>query len=159
MTLEPRPFLGRLHPLRLDRQPLPLFLDRRGFSLREDLLSQADPVFEDWYGDRLWVLLRRILPLWTHRLGVRPRSVSVKPLRSRWGSCGIHGDLSFSSSLARVAPDLVEYVAVHELAHLVHRNHRREFWDLVASCLPDLPERRARLRDPSFLPPRRERGR
>ena len=158
MTREVRPFEGALLPLRFVPQGPPLSLEEGGFLLREDLRSREEELFLLWYGQRLRERLRSLVPLWSRRMAVRPRSVTVKDTRSRGGSCGIRGDLAFSAHLARLAPDLTEYVVVHELAHLVHRNHGPSFWALVALHLPDAGSRRTRMKDPAFLPPRPRRG-
>ena len=80
------------------------------------------------------------------RLGVEARRVTVKDTRSRWGSCTSDGRLAFSWRLIMAPPDVLEYVAAHECAHLLEMNHSPAFWAHVATCRPDWKQERAWLR-------------
>ncbi len=71
------------------------------------------------------------------RLGVRIRRVSVRDQVSRWGSCSTTGVLSYSWRLIMAPPFVLNYLAVHEVAHLVEMNHSRRFWRLVEGLCPD----------------------
>ncbi len=92
---------------------------------------------------------RRILPekaaLWGSRMGLSPEKISVTGARTRWGSCSAKGRLNFSWRLLRAPEEAVDYVVVHELAHLRQMDHSRKFWDIVARVLPDWKRRRALL--------------
>jgi hypothetical protein len=79
-------------------------------------------------------------------LGRRVGRIAFRDTRSRWGSCTAAGDLAFSWRLAMAPPEVREYVAVHEAAHLVEMNHGPGFWRLVAELRPDYRVQRAWLR-------------
>lgn len=79
--------------------------------------------------------------------GYQPLSVSVGGARRRWGSCSLRGRLRFSWRLVQAPPEIVDYVVVHELAHLRHPHHGTSFWREVGRLLPDFRERRRRLRE------------
>ena len=66
---------------------------------------------------------------------------------SAWGSCAPDGTLRFNWRAVMLNPSLIEYVVVHELAHLTHRNHSVNFWDLMSKAMPDAKQRRQQLRD------------
>ncbi|MEO0982732.1 MAG: SprT family zinc-dependent metalloprotease [Pseudomonadota bacterium] len=70
-------------------------------------------------------------------LGVDPQRISVKDTRSRWGSCTSDGRLSFSWRLILAPPDVLDYVAAHECAHLLEMNHSPRFWAQVTRCVGD----------------------
>jgi predicted metal-dependent hydrolase len=70
-------------------------------------------------------------------LGVRIKRVSVRDQSSRWGSCSSTGVLSFSWRLVLAPPYVLEYLAAHEVAHLVELNHSIRFWRLVKKLYPD----------------------
>ena len=72
--------------------------------------------------------------------------VSVKKMRSRWGSCSGRGNISINLSLGHLPDDLLEYVVVHELCHLVHHNHSKSFWSLVAAHAPQFKKQKLELR-------------
>ncbi len=79
-------------------------------------------------------------------LSVRASRITVKDTRSRWGSCSSDGRLSFSWRLICAPPDVLDYVAAHECAHLIEMNHSPAFWAHVAKCRPDWKRQRAWLR-------------
>jgi predicted metal-dependent hydrolase len=70
-------------------------------------------------------------------LGVRSSRVTVKEIRSRWGSCAVDGSLSFSWRVILAPPFVLDYLAAHETAHLKEMNHSRRFWAQVKKALPD----------------------
>lgn len=75
-----------------------------------------------------------------------PRSIVIRRQKSRWGSCGIHNDISLNWLLILAPPEILEYVVVHELCHIRIKNHSRQFWQLVARHLPDYRQSRRWLR-------------
>ena len=80
------------------------------------------------------------------RLGREVRKITLRDPRSRWGSCTSRGDLSFSWRLIMAPPEVLDYVAAHEAAHLVEMNHSPRFWALVERLLPDYRAPRAWLK-------------
>jgi predicted metal-dependent hydrolase len=85
------------------------------------------------------------------RMGVAPSAVKVNGAKSRWGSCSGKKSLNFSWRLIMAGDDVVDYVVVHELAHITEMNHSERFWAVVAAVLPDYLERRKRLRAHALL--------
>lgn len=79
------------------------------------------------------------------RFQLYPRSIRIKAQKSRWGSCGIHNDINLNWVLMLAPPDVFEYVIVHELCHIRHRNHSPDFWALVADHIPNHRQQRAWL--------------
>lgn len=80
------------------------------------------------------------------RLGVRPKRIVLRDQSSRWGSCSTTRVLSFSWRLILAPPNVLDYVAAHEVAHLSQMNHGPKFWSLVAKTMPQMEEARAWLR-------------
>lgn len=79
-------------------------------------------------------------------MGVAPAGITVTGARTRFGSCSGKNRLSFSFRLMTYPDEAIDYVVVHELAHIVHKNHGSEFYDLIGSVLPDYRERIKLLR-------------
>ncbi len=90
--------------------------------------------------------LQQRLAYWQDVMGVRVGKVRVRRLKSRWGSCSSQGNLSFSLHLAQLPKPLVDYVVVHELAHLREMSHSPAFWAEVAAVMPDYGVRRQQMR-------------
>ena len=72
--------------------------------------------------------------------------LSIRDTRSRWGSCSAQGVLMYSWRLIMAPPAVLDYVAAHEVAHLVEMNHQPQFWNVVADICPDYQTHRAWLR-------------
>lgn len=84
-------------------------------------------------------------------MGVTPAVVKINAARTRFGSCSAAGNLNFSCRLMGYPPEAIDYVVVHELAHLRHRNHGPQFYAFVAKVLPDYMARAALLKQaPAF---------
>ena len=71
------------------------------------------------------------------QLGVTLKRVAIRDQTSRWGSCTSAGALSYSWRLILAPPHVLDYLAAHEVAHLVEMNHSRAFWRIVARVCPD----------------------
>ena len=72
--------------------------------------------------------------------------LSIRDTRSRWGSCSSEGVLMYSWRLIMAPPEVLDYVAAHEVAHLVEMNHSAAFWAMVERICPDYDVHRAWLR-------------
>lgn len=96
--------------------------------------AQAAPILADAVARWLPVMGRSEMP-----------PVLVREQRTRWGSCSSNGTLRFSWRLAMLDPELIDSVAVHELAHLEVMNHSPDFWAVVLRAMPDALLRRKRL--------------
>lgn len=79
-------------------------------------------------------------------LGRRPQAIRLRDTRSRWGSCTHDGRLMFSWRLAMAPPQVLDYVAAHEVAHLAHMDHSPSFWATVERLLPGHSAARSWLR-------------
>jgi predicted metal-dependent hydrolase len=80
------------------------------------------------------------------RLGVKPKSISIRDSKTRWGSCSSNGTLSFSWRIILAPSDILDYLAAHEVAHLREMNHSPRFWKLVEDTCPHTKQSRAWLK-------------
>jgi predicted metal-dependent hydrolase len=101
---------------------------------------------------QLW-LRAQALPLFTERmalyaprLGVATPSLGLSNAQTRWGTCAETGRVTLNWRLVYFRLAVIDYVVVHELAHLVEMNHSRHFWALVGSQLPEYTAAKAELR-------------
>ncbi len=156
-TGETMPYLGRSLRLVVEKQDLRearvrfdhwRFIvdapkDLEGDALQEEIRR----AFLEWYRVRAAQRAAEGVNLWWRIMGRGKKArVIIGNQRSLWGSCAADGTLRFTWRLAMVRPSLMEYVVVHELAHLTVRNHSSDFWDLVTQTLPDAIQRRRELR-------------
>lgn len=83
----------------------------------------------------------------SRQMGIGPSGLSFRGQKTRWGSCSSSGHISFNWKLVFAPEEVIDYVIVHELAHLVHANHSDKFWDLVKAHDPEYRRHRRWLKD------------
>ena len=114
----------------------------------DDRLESIRAATIQWYRNKAAERLSELVKRWWPRLGRGEQSrVLIRDQRQRWGSCAPDGTLRFNWRTMLLKPTLIEYIVVHELAHLAHQNHSKDFWTHVAAALPDAQQRRRSLRE------------
>jgi hypothetical protein len=140
------PYLGRSYRLLLvDDQEVPLRLEAGRFKLRRSLAPQGREHFIAWYTEHARAWLRHRVKGWASRMGLQPKGIDVRDLAFRWGSCGKTGNLNFHWAAILLPVSVLDYVIVHELAHLAEPNHTPELWLRVGRVLPDYEQRKTWL--------------
>lgn len=92
-------------------------------------------------------LIEQRCAYYCHITGGVYTSVTIRDQKTRWGSCSSRGTLSFNYRLIFAPPQVLDYVVVHELCHLTHMNHSKEFWNMVGSVMPDYKTHRKWLKE------------
>ena len=94
---------------------------------------------------------KQVLPervaYWAPLIGVRPGRIAVRCQKTRWGSCSTKGNLNFNCLLMLAPDDVVDYIVVHELCHLKHMNHSRNFYAEIEKVLPDYRQHQQWLKE------------
>ena len=70
-------------------------------------------------------------------MGVVPNKLSFRKTKRQWGSCSAKNDLSFNTMMMKLPQDVIQYIIVHELAHITHKHHQKTFWECVEAYLPE----------------------
>lgn len=83
----------------------------------------------------------------SEQMNLKPANIRITSAKTRWGSCSSRGNVNFSWYLIMASEDEIDYVIVHELAHLKEMNHSQRFWKIVEEYMPDWKVRRKALRD------------
>jgi predicted metal-dependent hydrolase len=97
-------------------------------------------------------VVRELVPSWEKLLGVSVTFVGIRRMTSRWGSCTAKTRrIRLNAALEYCPHECLEYVIVHELAHLRENNHSPRFWAIVAGALPDYKTRQAKLKALAWL--------
>ncbi len=96
-------------------------------------------------------ILASRLTYFANLMQLKPQSFSICNSKRIWGSCSKTADIKFNFRLVMLPPDIIDYVVVHELAHIIEFNHSKTFWRLVTSVLPDCKNRREMLKKGDFL--------
>ncbi len=100
----------------------------------------------EWYREHALEKLQDKVDRYAKVIRVAPSSVGIKTFKSRWGSCSATGRVEFNWRVIIAPNHIVDYVVVHELAHLRHHNHSPEFWKGVERVVPDYQECREWLK-------------
>lgn len=141
--------LGETYPIhlykgaviRLDYQTKELFLPEKNAKKR--LVS--------WIKENALRIFTAQTEKWAKEMGVSFQSVSLSSAKTRWGTCSGDNKIRYTYRLMYAPWAVIDYVIVHELAHIKHKNHGKGFWTLVESYLPDYKSRRKWLKERGAL--------
>jgi predicted metal-dependent hydrolase len=135
-------YIGSSYRLEIvDRQAIPLKLYRGYFYLRRSDISRGPEVFKVFYRQKGKVKLPGRVALYKGAIGVEPSGIRVLDLHNRWGSCSKSGVLNFHWKCMMAPLAVIDYIVVHEMAHMLHRRHTEAFYEIVDKVLPDYRER------------------
>ena len=84
------------------------------------------------------------------KLGVSPNTIRMKDTKTRWGSCSYVNNLNFNYRLIMAREDVLEYVVLHEMCHIIYKNHSAEFYSLIESMMKDYREKEIYLRENGY---------
>lgn len=101
----------------------------------------------DWYRSEAWKRIKERCNYYSETTGYKPLSIKITNAQKRWGSCSSRGTINFNWRLIMAPLEVIDYVVVHELVHLEHRNHSKLFWDKVKTILPDFRTKQKWLKD------------
>ena len=103
-------------------------------------------LLDRWYREQLRQVIPSVLAKWEPKVGVTVPKWSIRRMKTKWGSCNREtGHIWFNTELAKKHPDCLEYLAVHEMTHLLERGHGERFTRLLDKNMPDWRPRRDRL--------------
>jgi len=101
----------------------------------------------DWYKQQTARIISDRLPELSRRFNLQYNKVTIKNQQSRWASCSKNRNLHFNLLLAAVPPEVIDYVIIHELMHLIEFGHSSQFWQLVKEADPDYKKHREWLKN------------
>ena len=104
-----------------------------------------------WYKKIAKQILADRLAFLETRVKLKSTALKIGDSRGRWGSCNSKGVICFNWRVIMLPPQIIDYVIVHELCHLVEMNHSKNFWKLVETFLPKALEQKAAIKEFGFL--------
>lgn len=121
--------------------------DRIVLSLRKPATAEQREAFlNDWYRERLRTEIEHLMPLWSERTGLVPSGWIIRNMTSRWGTCNTKtGRITLNLQLVKYPLPCLEYVILHELAHLKVRGHGADFKAILDAYMPSWRARRKQL--------------
>jgi predicted metal-dependent hydrolase len=90
--------------------------------------------------------ITRLIRKWSETMKLFPEHVSLRSSDRSWGTCSPRNRLSFNPELMKLSSSLIEYAVVHELAHIAHKNHSKEFWALIKKFMNDYPKKEEQIK-------------
>ncbi len=120
--------------------------------------AAIERMVEHWYWREALQLFTECVEHFALLMNVKPQEIKISAAHTQWGSCTARGTVRLNWQLVKMPLHLVDYVVVHELAHLVEMNHSAAFWRVVESACPDYVKLRKELRKWSLAIPHGGRG-
>jgi len=159
MTGEKLPYLGRRYRLKVNQAEIskvevklyqgkfiidyPVDIEDKKEQRREKIRA----ALIEWYREHAKEKINERVDKYKVKLDVEPNNVVVKKQKKRWGSCSSKDNLNFNWKIIMAPMSIVDYLVVHELTHLIHDNHSRDFWATVAAIIPDIKEKKEWLKE------------
>ena len=144
-------FMGEKYPFTLQKQTkkrTSLAFDSSCFVLYYHHYDES--VFQkkinSFYKEEAKKIILPLLEVWTEKMGLHPNKISFRKTKRQWGSCSGKNDLSFNTMVMKLPQDVIQYIIVHELAHIKHKHHQKSFWQLVERHLPNYKQSVAELK-------------
>jgi predicted metal-dependent hydrolase len=131
-------YLGEEYELKIfNSNKRKLYFDVIYFYLSKPAQNSAKKFFVNWYKRESLRILSPVLKSYSRKCGISYSNIKITSANKRWGSCSKINRLNFSYRIAMLPSWVVNYIAVHELCHIVEHNHSRAFWKKVEVVLPD----------------------
>ncbi|MEA3383316.1 MAG: SprT family zinc-dependent metalloprotease [Campylobacterota bacterium] len=110
------------------------FIDGMKTFYKHNAIKIIDPIFDEW----------------TFKTNLLPNKTSYRFTKTRWGSCSFENNISINYKLLQFDKRCIEYVVLHELCHITHKNHSKKFWDLVSFYMPEYKDVEKQLKSKLF---------
>jgi len=145
-------YLGEVLVLRVVQSLFASPLQRRGKALWVFVADAAETTHIEeavshWYQGEALHLFEQRAAHYAQLLNVTPYAIKLSSAKAQWGSCTVNGTVRLNVALIKLPLRLIDYVVVHELAHLRELNHSEAFWRIVEGVCPDYPRLRNELKD------------
>lgn len=145
------PYLGENYPLRISKNQSEnnfVFADDHfvvGISsheLDENARSRIRKLYEEWIAKTAYPILKSKVETYSQKLGVNVQRILIKNnIKSRWASVTREGTINFNINLIKAAPNVIDYIILHEVCHLRIKGHSHHYWDLVYRYMPDYQDK------------------
>lgn len=135
-------FMGNVYPLELiphSKKRVQLEFDEERFKLYYHTYNETlfHTHIDRFYKEEAQKYIPDQVALWADKMRLSPTKLRFRKTKRQWGSCSAKNILSFNTMMMKLPQDLIQYIIVHELAHIRHKHHQKAFWQLVESYLPE----------------------
>ncbi len=143
-------FLGNLYTLVPSEREKTIFFENNIMFIPANLYGY-NPFLENWYKKQAAIILKKRLNEISHNINIPFHSCRITGARKRWGSCSSRNHINLAWRLVMADYKAIDYVIIHELCHVVHKNHSAAFWNMVGRFMPDYDIKRKWLKDNSYI--------
>lgn len=144
-------YLGKFYNLNIVKnQKIPLIF-KNEFYLSKNYILNGYEIFKNFYKKMAKEIINERIKFYANKYGFKYNKIKITSANKRWGSCTVRGNLNFSYRLIMAPLEVVDYVVVHELVHLVDKTHKKSFYNKVEKILPDYKERKDWLNKNGYL--------
>jgi predicted metal-dependent hydrolase len=144
-------FMGESHPLILElwgeKRPQLVFEEGQFtlyYSVYDETIFQIH--IDRFYKKEAQTYIPLFVSYWAEKMQLFPSKIRFRKTKRQWGSCSGKNVLSFNTMMMKLPKDVIQYVIVHELAHIQHKHHQKTFWALVEKYLPNCKTHIAELK-------------
>lgn len=140
-------YLGRSYRLELVDTVREIQFSNNRFLVPRDRTQPRGKVFQDWYIQQAKATILPRVRLYADRLGVNFNEAKIADSKYRWGSCTPNNNVTFNWRLIEAPMFVIDYVIVHELAHLIEPNHTPRFWNIIHAQIPTVEKAKRWLKE------------
>lgn len=130
-------YLGRLYKLEISQENFSGVRFENRFSVSSFNRSKANQLLKDFYYEQAKEILIPRIKRFADSLGVVQNKISITDSKYRWGSCTHKGNINFNWRIIKAPINVIDYIIVHELTHLLEANHTPDFWNIISIQLPN----------------------
>lgn len=113
--------------------------------------AKLSKLIKSWYIKQAKEIIKNRSNEISNKIKLFPTLIKFSNSKGRWGSCSSKSIISYNWRLIMLPPDVIDYVIIHELCHMIEFNHSKKFWELVQAFMPNAKARRVKIKEFSFL--------
>lgn len=113
-----------------------IYFNGHNFQVNTKDEKNTEKALEVWLRNRCEKIINEKVEKYKDKFNVLPKEIKIKKQKTRWGSCSYDNKLMLNWKLIMAREESLEYVVVHEMCHMIHKNHSKEFWNLVGEIMP-----------------------
>lgn len=121
------------------------------FFINVSSLDKVELQIKKWFKEETLKMVNEYVEKYSGYFKCKPKSIKIKEQKTRWGSCSYDNNLNINWRLSMAKKEALEYVVVHEMCHMVYKNHSSDFWNLVKKLMDNYEENSKYLDDNGYL--------
>lgn len=129
-------YLGMRYPVKYSNDIKEITVIKNEFNISKKISDKKAAVVK-WYKKAALIFINQRVSEYEKITGLKTKSIKITSARQRWGSCGRERNINFSWRLVMCPIEIIDYVVLHEIAHIVHPNHSKHFYNYIQKIMPD----------------------